>query len=159
MPSVGSKLPAWRFDSGASVARASSFGGVLVRLPVHDAFNMAFIGVLVRGADGDNSLGPGHLQLEVGVVGDRHELVVPWSSDDGMIGALKTHHHESEGLLPEVGRHAKIDQQVDLTYRQCLLPWYDAVEAARARLELCSLDAQEIESLEVDDVEAVAAIH
>jgi len=33
------------------------------------------------------------------------------------------------------------------------------MEAARAWLELCSLDAQEVESLKVDDVEAAAAIH
>ena len=33
------------------------------------------------------------------------------------------------------------------------------MEAARARLELCSLDIEEVESLDVDDVEAAAAIH
>ena len=33
------------------------------------------------------------------------------------------------------------------------------MEAARARLELCSFDAQEVESLKVDDVEVAAAIH
>ena len=33
------------------------------------------------------------------------------------------------------------------------------MEAACARLELCSLDAEEVESLEVDDVEDATAIH
>jgi len=32
------------------------------------------------------------------------------------------------------------------------------VEAARTRLELCSLDSQEVEGFEVDDVEAAVAI-
>ena len=33
------------------------------------------------------------------------------------------------------------------------------MEAARARLELCPVDAEEVEGLKVDDVQAAAAIH
>ena len=97
--------------------------------------------MLLRGADGDDLLGSGHLQLEVGVVGDHHELGVSRAPDDGVIGNSKTHNFESEGLLPEVSCHAETDRYVDLTYRQRFLPWHDAMEAARAGLELCSLNA------------------
>ena len=72
--------------------------------------------VLVGGADGDDSLGPGHLQLQVSVVGDCHELGVPGVSNHGVVSASKAHYFKSKGLFPEVGRRAKTDRQVDLTY-------------------------------------------
>jgi hypothetical protein len=50
--------------------------------------------VLVGRADGDDPLGPGHLQLQVSVVGDCHEFSVSRASDDGMVNASKTHHLE-----------------------------------------------------------------
>jgi hypothetical protein len=34
--------------------------------------------VLVSGVDGDDPVGPRHLELEVGVVWDGHELHVAW---------------------------------------------------------------------------------
>ena len=66
--------------------------------------------MLVGGADSNDPLGSRHLQLEVGEVGDGHELGVPWSSDDCVVGASQTHHFESEGLLLEVGCHVEEDQ-------------------------------------------------
>ena len=45
-------------------------------LRVLDALDVALIGVLERGADDDDTLWTRHLQLEVGVVGDGHELGV-----------------------------------------------------------------------------------
>ena len=38
------------------------------------ALDIALVGVLERRADGDDTLRTRHLQLEVGVVGDGHEL-------------------------------------------------------------------------------------
>ena len=78
--------------------------------------------MLVRGADSENPLGPGHLQLQVDVVGDQHELGISRASDDGVVSASETHHFKSEGFLPEVGHYAKIDRQVDSTYQQRHLP-------------------------------------
>ena len=41
--------------------------------------HVAFLRVSVRGSDGDDPVGAQHLELEVGVVGDSHELGVAWS--------------------------------------------------------------------------------
>jgi hypothetical protein len=41
--------------------------------------------VLKLGAHGDDSLGSGHLQLEVGVVGDRHELRICQPPEDRVV--------------------------------------------------------------------------
>ena len=43
-------------------------------LGVLHALHVAFERVFVRGADGDDPVGARHLELEVGVVGDEHEL-------------------------------------------------------------------------------------
>jgi hypothetical protein len=34
--------------------------------------------VLVGGADGDDPIGPWHIELEVGVIRDGHKLYVAW---------------------------------------------------------------------------------
>jgi hypothetical protein len=47
-------------------------------LGVLHALHVAFIRVSVRGADGDDPVGARHLELEIGVVGDGHELGVAW---------------------------------------------------------------------------------
>ena len=43
-------------------------------LSMLDAFDVALVGLLERGADGDDTLWTRHLHLEVGVVGDHNEL-------------------------------------------------------------------------------------
>jgi hypothetical protein len=48
-------------------------------LDVLHALHVAFVRVSVRGADGDDPARARHLELEVGVVGDGHELGVAWS--------------------------------------------------------------------------------
>jgi hypothetical protein len=48
-------------------------------LGVLHALHVAFVRVSVRGADGDDLVGARHLELEIGVVGDGHELGVAWS--------------------------------------------------------------------------------
>jgi hypothetical protein len=45
-------------------------------LSVLHALDVAFVRVSVRGSDGDGPVGARHLELEVGVVGDGHELGV-----------------------------------------------------------------------------------
>ena len=44
------------------------------------ALDFALVGTLKGGADSDDPTIAWHLQLEVGVVGDSHELRVAWSS-------------------------------------------------------------------------------
>ena len=52
--------------------------GFVLRLSFRtlDALDVALVGVLERRADGDDALWTRHLELEVGVVGDGHELGV-----------------------------------------------------------------------------------
>ena len=44
------------------------------------ALDLALIGALEGGADGDDPTQTWHLQLHIGVVGDDHELHVAWKS-------------------------------------------------------------------------------
>ena len=76
-----------------------------------------------------------------------------------MVHAVKFHHFKGESFVPEVGRCAKTDRQVDSTYWQCLLSWHDAMKDARAWLELCPFDTEEVKGLDIYDVQAAAAIH
>ena len=62
--------------------------GLVFRLSLRvlNALDVAFVGMLERRADGDDTLRTQHLQLEVGVVGDGHELGVTGTTKDGMLG-------------------------------------------------------------------------
>ena len=51
-------------------------------------------GVREGAAHGDDVVKSQHLQLEVGVVGDHHELGVAWPPQDGMVGPQKDHYLE-----------------------------------------------------------------
>jgi hypothetical protein len=57
--------------------------------------------MLEVGVDGDHPLGPGHLQLEVGVVGDRHELRVHRPFEDRVLRSWEADHLEGECFLAE----------------------------------------------------------
>ena len=81
-----------------------------------------------------------YLELEVSVVGDRHELGVGGSSQYCMISASETDYLEHEGLLSEVGRGTKADGQVDLPERSDPLPWGDAMEWCGTGLDLGFID-------------------
>jgi len=144
---------------GKGLEPRSEFNRTFNGFSILDAFDVALVRVLVGGADGDDPLRPRHPQLQVGVVGDSHKFGIARASDDGVVRASKSHHLKGENLLSKVGCRAKTDRQVDSTYRQRLLPWYDTMEAAYAWLELHPLGAEEVEGLEVDDVQAAAAIH
>jgi hypothetical protein len=54
------------------------------------AFHVALVSVAVCGSDGDGSLGAWHLELEVHVVGDGHELGVARSSQHHVTGPSET---------------------------------------------------------------------
>jgi hypothetical protein len=70
--------------------------------------------VLENRADGDDSVRPRHLELEVGVVQDGHELRIAWQPKHGVVSAMESYYLECEGLLPEVRGIPKSDGQVDL---------------------------------------------
>jgi hypothetical protein len=73
------------------------------------ALHVAFVRVLVRGADGDDPVGARHLELDVGVVGDDHELSVAWPPQYCVVGSSEPDHLEREGLPSEVGGRPKAD--------------------------------------------------
>jgi hypothetical protein len=83
-------------------------------LGVLHAFHVAFVRVAVRGSDGDDSVGAWHLELEVRVVGDDHELGVARSPQHRVVGPSEPNHLEREGFLLEVGGSPKTDGQIEL---------------------------------------------
>ena len=70
---------------------------------------IACIGIQKGATHGDDVIWSRHLQLEVGVVGDRHELGVAWPPQDGMVGPWEVHHLEGEDFRAEVGSAAERD--------------------------------------------------
>jgi hypothetical protein len=78
-------------------------------LSVLHALHVAFVRVSVRGSDGDDPVGARHLELEVGVVGDDHELGVAWSPQHCVVGSSEPDHLEREGFISEVGGSPEAD--------------------------------------------------
>ena len=81
--SAGSKLPTWRLGSAPPNRDCRGWrSGTPSRLcpSLLNALDVALVGMLARRADGDDAVGSRHLELEVGVVGDGHELGVTWRS-------------------------------------------------------------------------------
>ena len=78
--------------------------GLVLRLSLRalNALDVALIGMLERRADGDDTLQTRHLHLEVGVVGDRHELGIAWSSQYGVVRPTEPNHLEGEYFLAEI---------------------------------------------------------
>jgi hypothetical protein len=66
--------------------------------------------MLVSGVNGDDPVGPRHLEFEVGVVWDGHELCIAWPPQHGVVCATKPHHLKGEGFLPKVGGIPKGDR-------------------------------------------------
>jgi hypothetical protein len=78
-------------------------------LSVLHALHVAFVRVAVRGSDGDDPVRGRHLELEVGVVGDGHELGVAQPSQHRMVGSSKPDDLEGESFLSEVGGSPEVD--------------------------------------------------
>ena len=79
------------------------------------ALDFALVSPLEGGADGDDPVWAWHLQLEVCVVGDGHELHVAWSSQDGVEGSREPNHHEGEGLGPAIELIPEGDGKINLS--------------------------------------------
>jgi hypothetical protein len=125
-------------------------------LSVLHALHVAFVRVSVRGSDGDDPVGAWHLELEVGVVGDDHELGVARSP---VVGSSEPDHLEREGFLSEVGGSSEAYGQIELSKGQNALPGDDPVKGCHTGPDRGQIDPQEPEGLGVDDVEAAASVH
>jgi hypothetical protein len=97
-------------------------------LSVLHTFHVALVSVAVRGSDGDDSLGARHLELEVRVVGDGHELGVARSSQHHVIGSSEPDHLKREGFPAEVGGSSEADGQIKLPKEQDALTRDDPVK-------------------------------
>jgi hypothetical protein len=128
-------------------------------LSVLHALHIAFVRVSVHGSDGDDPVGARHLELEVGIVGDGHELGVAWSPQHCVVGSSEPDHLEREGFLSEVGGSPKADGQIQLPKGLDALPRDDPVKGRRTGPDRGQIDLQEPEGLGVDDVEAAASVH
>ena len=58
--------------------------------------------MLEAALDGDDPLRAGHLELQVGVVGDGHELGEAWLSQEGVVDIREVDYLKGEWLLAEV---------------------------------------------------------
>jgi hypothetical protein len=83
--------------------------GLSEGLSVLHALHVSFVRVSVRGSDGDDLVGARHLELEVGVVGDGHELGVARSPQHRVVGSSEPDHLERKGFLSEVGGSSEAD--------------------------------------------------
>jgi hypothetical protein len=128
-------------------------------LSVLHALHVAFIRVSVRGSDGDDPIGTGHLELEVGVVGDGHELGIARSPQHRVVGFSEPDHLEHEGFLSKVGGSPEADEEIELSKGLDALPRDDPVKGRCTGPDRGQIDFQEPEGLGVDDVEAAASIH
>ena len=105
---VGVALRVWHF-LGEALQVGDEGLGLGEGLSVLHALHVAFVRVLVRGADGDDPVGTGHLELEVGVVGDGHELGVARPSQHRMVGSSEPDDLEGKSFLSEVGGSPEAD--------------------------------------------------
>jgi hypothetical protein len=64
--------------------------------------------------EGDDPLWARHLELQVGVAGDGHELGEAWPTEEGMVDAREVDHLEGERLLAKVVQLAKGDVEPDV---------------------------------------------
>jgi hypothetical protein len=112
----------------------------------------------VHGSDGDDPVGAWHLELEVRVVGDGHELGVARSPQHRVVGPSEPDHLKREGFPAEVGGSPKTDGQIELPKGQDALSGDDPVKGRRTGPDRGQIDLQEPEGLGVDDVEAAASV-
>jgi hypothetical protein len=112
-------------------------------LRVLHAFHVALVSVAVCGSDGDGSLGALHLELEVRVVGDGHELGVARSSQLRVIGPSEPDYLESEGFLSEVGGSSEAYGQIKLPKGQDMLAEDNPVKRCCTGPDRGQIDPQE----------------
>jgi hypothetical protein len=96
-----------RLESGASsmdpsLMTASSSKAIIVETCSQHSTS-PLVSTLEGGADSDDLTRAWHLEFEVSIIGDSHELRVSRSSQDGVIGPVEPDHLQGEGLHHIVG--------------------------------------------------------
>ena len=117
---------------------------------------LAVVGLLKTALNGDDPLWAGHLDLQLGVVGDDHELGEARLTEEGMVDAEEVNHLEGEWLLAEVVRLAEGDIESNVPKGHGFLPWHDPIEQCLARTQVAMGDAHLVKGAGVEYVEATA---
>ena len=124
-----------------------------------DALDVALVCVLAHRADRDDVVGAQHLELEVGVVGDHHELGIAWSPENRMVVHREPDHVKSENLPSKVLASPKVDGQVDLPKGVGSVPRNHVMKWQGVGSQVRPTDPHEGQGLGVEDVEVAASIH
>jgi hypothetical protein len=102
---------------------------------------------------------PWYLQLEVGVVGDGHELDITLPPQDDVVRSGTVDHLEGEHLGAVVVHVSKSGRQTDLLKGDGLLAWDHSIEWVQAGFGHVLAQPQPLEGVEVHEVEVAASIH
>jgi hypothetical protein len=121
-----------------------------------DIVLLAVVGLLEVVLDDDDPLQAEHLELQVGVVGDDHELGEERSTEEGVVDAGEVDNLEFEWLLAKIVWLAKGDVKTDAPEGHGFLPRDDPIEWCLAREQVALRDAHPIEGTGVEFVEAAA---
>ena len=105
---------------------------------------LAVVGLLEVALDGDDSLWARHHELQVGVVGDGHELGEAQSIEEGVVNTGEVNHLKGEWLLAEVVRLAEGDVEKDAPEGHSFLPWDNPIAGRLARAQVAPRDAHPI---------------
>jgi hypothetical protein len=124
-----------------------------------DVVLLVAVGLLEAALDGDDPLRAGHLELEVGVVGDSHELGEAWSTEEAVVDTEEVNNLEGERLLAKVVWLAEGDVEPDAPEGHDFLPRHDPVEQRLAGAQAALRDAHLVEGGGVEYVEAAAPVH
>jgi hypothetical protein len=100
-----------------------------------------------------------HVELQVSVIGDSHELGVAWSPQDGVVGAREVRYLEGERFCVEVCTTPECYEQVDLPEGNGLEPRYDFMEQSTRWPYRFSRQPYGVAGLDVEEVEVAPAIH
>jgi hypothetical protein len=129
---VGVALHVWHLLGEALQVGDEGFG-FGEGLGVLHALHIAFVRVSIRGADGDDPVGARHLELEVGVVGDGHELSVAWPPQYCVVGSrnpttsnVRVSLRKLEGVPKQTGRSSRLR---GWTRFPGMIPWKGTVPA------------------------------
>ena len=76
-------------------------------LSLLNAIDVGLVGMLARRADDDDAIWARYLELEVGVVGDSHQLGVAWSSQNHVVGPREPNHVKSKNQSRQADRSTR----------------------------------------------------
>ena len=114
------------------------------------------VGLLKVATYSDDPMWARHLELQVGVVRDGHELGEVLSIEEGVVDSREVDHLEDEWLLVEVVRLAEGEVEPDAPKGHGFLSQHDPLELCLAGAQAAPRDAHLVKGAGVEYVEATA---